>query len=342
MPRRPDTHAFRLFALAAFVLFAAHAAQAAKQTFVAAGGDDANACDQAAPCRTFAGALLKTDTGGEIAVANSGEYGTLVVNKSVRVTAVGVYAGVTAYNDVGVKLNPPAGAVVALRGLTITGGSISQGITYYGPTVAREGEPTATLHVEDCTLSGFSTVGILFYGNGDLFVKDTTVRGTQGDGIQVYSPAGQKSRASIVNTRLEKNGRGLAAFGPGSVSVTARDTIAAGNRDLNFAAYGSSNVRMHLQGCVSTHSTIGMWVYDGARVSVEGCLFSNQEIAIYTNNLGEVRLSNTTIADNVVGIQNVIFNGQGAYGNVITFGNNRLSGNSQNVVGKSSVDALPY
>ena len=343
MPRHGfTTRAFRLSLSLAFTLLCAHAAQAAKQTFVASGGDDASACDRPAPCRTFAGALMKTDNGGEVAVVNSGEYGTFAVNQSVRVTAVGVYAGVTAYNDVAVKLNPSAGATVALRGLTITGGASSQGILFYGPTVAREGEPTATLHVEDCTLSGFSTVGLLFYGNGDLYVKDTTVRGTQGAGLEVYTPQGQKSRVSVVNTRLEKNGWGLRAFGYGHISVTARDTVAAGNGNVGFASYGSPGVRMRLQDCVSTHSGLGLWVADGARASVEGCLLTDNEAGIHANDLGEVRLSNTTVTDNEVGIKNVISNNQGTYGNVITFGNNRVNGNGQNVVGKPSVDALPY
>lgn len=71
----PSAHARRLFVLAALLFFCARAADAAPQTFVSAKGDDANMCEHAAPCRTFAGALVRSHVGGEIVVLDSGEYG---------------------------------------------------------------------------------------------------------------------------------------------------------------------------------------------------------------------------------------------------------------------------
>lgn len=62
----PKTHALRLWLSLAFLLFCAHSARAAPQTYVSAKGNDANTCQQIAPCRTFAGALAKTDIRGEV------------------------------------------------------------------------------------------------------------------------------------------------------------------------------------------------------------------------------------------------------------------------------------
>jgi hypothetical protein len=38
----------------------------ATRTWVSGGGDDANPCSRTAPCLTFAGAITKTEAGGEI------------------------------------------------------------------------------------------------------------------------------------------------------------------------------------------------------------------------------------------------------------------------------------
>ena len=40
----------------------------ATRTWVSGVGDDANPCSRTAPCKTFAGAISKTATGGEIKV----------------------------------------------------------------------------------------------------------------------------------------------------------------------------------------------------------------------------------------------------------------------------------
>ena len=40
----------------------------ATRTWVSGVGDDANPCSRTAPCKTFAGAISKTATGGEIEV----------------------------------------------------------------------------------------------------------------------------------------------------------------------------------------------------------------------------------------------------------------------------------
>ena len=339
MPRtRPTAHARSLFALAAlFLLFCARAADAAPQTFVSNKGDDNNPCSSASPCRTFAGALLKTDVGGEVAVLDSGEYGPFTVNYSMKITAVGLYAGVTAFDWHAVHVKPSAGAFIALRGLTLTGWGSSSGIVYDGPGAARAGdpnEPSATLHVENCTISGFKDAGIQFYGNGSLLVKDTTVRNTAMSGIELHAPDGEKVRATIVNSRLEANYSALFAHSEDPIEVTVRDTVAADNKDVGFSAQ-YSGVRMRLQGCVSSNQSKGVSSTYGARLSVEDCTLSNTKYGVYAAEGGAVRLSNTTVTDNEVGIANLLL--FGTHGHVYTFGNNRVFGNKQETEGKPSL-----
>jgi hypothetical protein len=48
-------------------------------------GDDANPCSRTAPCKTFAGAISKTATGGEINVLDPGGFGGVTITKSITI-----------------------------------------------------------------------------------------------------------------------------------------------------------------------------------------------------------------------------------------------------------------
>jgi hypothetical protein len=340
----PYAHARRLFLLATILIFSANAAEAAPQTFVSTKGDDANMCEHASPCRTFAGALIRSHIGGEIVVLDSGEYGPVTIPFSLNITAVGVYAGITVTDGNAVTVKTGTGSVVALRGLTLKGWNIGSGIAYEGPGAAREGdenEPTAALHVEGCTISGFAVAGIHFEGNGSLFVKDTTVRNNAGAGIELTAPQGEKVRASVVNSRLEKNSTGLTAHGPGNVEVIARDTVAAGNKSTGFSVWTNA-ARMQLQGCVSTNQHTGVSATDWGRVTLEGCELTSLNTGLYVAADGIARLSGTTITDNSFGVVNTKIFGVGNYGHVYTFGNNRVFGNTQETAGKASLVAQQF
>lgn len=346
MPRLNNTNARapRLWMALALMLLTAHAAGAATQTFVsAAKGDDANTCEQDKPCRTFAGALLKTDAGGELAVLDAGEYGPFKVHHSVKVTAAGVYAGVTAVSGDAVHLAPPSGSTVALRGLTITGRGGERGVNYLEPGPSREPvDETAgvTLHVEDCTVSGFSGSGIAFHGQGALFVKDTTARGNGYEGLSLRPPAaGVRIRATVVNSRFEKNWAGLVAYSQSEVdvAVTARDTVAAGNKEGGFTSTGSG-VRMQLQSCVAANQPYGVTAAGQGSLTLEGCLISNHKVGMWVVGGGRLYLSGTTVANNEVGLDNF----QAIPGHVYTFGDNRVFNNGVNAQGKPSLIAPQF
>ncbi len=68
-----STPSLFLATLLAFGLYAVPA-QALTRTFVSTAGKDTNDCDRDKPCRTFAGALVKTTRGGEIDVLDPGDY----------------------------------------------------------------------------------------------------------------------------------------------------------------------------------------------------------------------------------------------------------------------------
>src|SRR5205807_8536137 len=55
------------------------------RTWVSGVGDDANPCSRTAPCKTFAGAISKTISGGEIDCLDPGGFGQVTITKSITI-----------------------------------------------------------------------------------------------------------------------------------------------------------------------------------------------------------------------------------------------------------------
>src|ERR1700721_2640484 len=102
------------------VLCAAPARAQATRTWVSGVGDDANPCSRTAPCKTFAGAISKTATGGEIDVLDPGGFGAVTITKSITIDGYAGLAGVLVSGTNGVTISA-TGAVVTLRNLIFEG-----------------------------------------------------------------------------------------------------------------------------------------------------------------------------------------------------------------------------
>src|SRR5215813_4615118 len=116
----------RIALLSAATLFAtlgsSGAYALANRTFVSGTGSDANPCSLAAPCRSFAGAIVQTNAGGEIAVLDTAGYGTVAINKAISiVNEEGVEAGITVTSGDGITVAAGPTDTVNLRGLTLVG-----------------------------------------------------------------------------------------------------------------------------------------------------------------------------------------------------------------------------
>src|SRR5215471_5074539 len=66
----------------------------ATRTWVSGVGDDANPCSRTAPCKTFAGAISKTASGGEIDALDPGGYGGVTITKPITIAGVGTTLGI--------------------------------------------------------------------------------------------------------------------------------------------------------------------------------------------------------------------------------------------------------
>src|SRR6476661_10009748 len=101
------------------MLASAPAQAQATRTWVSGVGDDANPCSRTAPCKTYAGAISKTATGGEINCLDPGGFGALTITKSISVVCDYTEGGVLAALVNGFIINAPAGSIITLKGQDI-------------------------------------------------------------------------------------------------------------------------------------------------------------------------------------------------------------------------------
>src|SRR3982751_5995622 len=90
------------------LLASAPASAQATRTWVSGVGDDANPCSRTAPCKTFAGAISKTATAGEINCLDPGGMGTLTITKAITISSDHTEAGVLVSGTNAIIVNTPA------------------------------------------------------------------------------------------------------------------------------------------------------------------------------------------------------------------------------------------
>jgi hypothetical protein len=279
------------------LFFLSTASAQAQRTFVSGLGSDSNPCSRTSPCRTFVQAISQTNAGGEVIVLDSAGYGPFTVSSSVSIIAPpGVYAGISVFSGDGIDINASGTDVVILRGLTINSQGGSSGITF---TAGK------ALHVENCEVNGFQSGGIVSSSTGSLFVTDSILRGNA-DGIAVNGS--NNSGVSIDRVRLEGNSGFGVLLGTGKVSLT-NSFISGSNTNLQASSNGTA-----------------------AELNVENCVVANSTgVGIFVRALGggsaTVRLSNSTVTDNQIGLW------EQSPGLLLSRGNNTVEGNGTNTMG---------
>ena len=186
-------------------LFATAAHAQATRTWVSGVGDDVNPCSRTAPCKTFAGAISKTATNGEINVLDSGGFGAVTITKSITIDGAGAHASILALNTNGIIVNG-AGVTVNLRNLSINGAS---GTTGNGIRIIQAG----AVNIDNVTLSGFAGSGL----NGRGITIETVTSGVrvnitnslianmENHGIHAV-PTGGSVQLAVDNVRIANGG----------------------------------------------------------------------------------------------------------------------------------------
>jgi len=158
MLRKQSAFVFAIAVAALAPLFCGSTAQAqATRTWVSGVGNDADPCSRTAPCKTFAGAISKTAAGGEINALDPGGFGAVTITKSITIDGGGGQVASTLVAGTnGIVINAGATDTVTLRNIRINGvvGTPSPGLNGVRFLAG------AALHIEHCTIFGFSQIGI--------------------------------------------------------------------------------------------------------------------------------------------------------------------------------------
>jgi hypothetical protein len=211
---------FSTVAIAALMTAAAHSVNAqATRTWVSGVGDDANPCSRTAPCKTFAGAISKTASGGEINVLDPGGFGAVTITKPITISSECFEAGVLVSGTNGVVINVPnATDFVVLRGLDFEG--LGTGLS--GITVLTGG----TVQVEKCTInrftvSGNNVAGIKAQGSSRTNLSNSVAANNAFAG---FSASGGSAIMDIERCVSSGNGTGIV--------VAAGCSVALGNNHI--------------------------------------------------------------------------------------------------------------
>lgn len=187
------------------------------RTWVSGVGDDANPCSRTAPCKTFAGAISKTVSNGEISVLDNGAFGAVTITKPITLNGDGNLASILASAVTGIIINitdTSNGSRVIIRNLSINGAGATKGIN--GIRVING----ANVLIDRVTIQTFSNNGLLVE-NGQVVLKDSVVTfvksATAGLGIGVRAIG--SSQVSIENSMITFNTVGIQAEGTSRISI---------------------------------------------------------------------------------------------------------------------------
>ena len=295
----------RLLVFTVFTLGLTLAAQAqATRTWVSGVGDDVNPCSRTAPCKTFAGAISKTATNGEINALDPGGFGTLTITKSITVNgaetnASVLNAGITGftinYNSFGADVRRS----VRIRNVSIQGADTGTGgIRILG---AAANTTNSEVLIENVTIDGQNAANARGIndqrdGGGTLFINNVTISNCAGTGIAIAPAIGSTAiNATINNTRLYNCFFGIVASSGARVVVNnSVVTGSVGGTGFLAESPAGGTSELHVNNSVSSSNLVGVQTTAG----------------------GTLRIANSDI----------VYNGTSVSGTVLSYGNNRVSG----------------
>jgi hypothetical protein len=259
----------------------------ATRTWVSGVGDDVNPCSRTAPCKTFAGAISKTATNGEINCLDPAGYGAVTVAKSITIDCEdtqgsilsagtnGVIVNITAVTDTkkafmlrGVSIN---GAGTGINGIRVLSAAqvtldevVIQGVTQHGLSLETT-TGTTKVNVGNSLIRNNAGNGInsfIIGGSVTLAIADSKIYANSNTGINLSNG----TKASVSNTTISGNGTGVATF----------------------------NAEMAVSSCDVSHNTVGVTASTGSTIRLSGNTITNNGtglnitggiITSFTNNM---------------------------------------------------------
>jgi hypothetical protein len=285
-----------LFAAILVAGFSSGAFAQATRTWVSGVGDDVNPCSRTAPCKTYAGAISKTATGGEISVLDPGGYGALTITKAITVDGgSGAGWGSTLFASTnGFTINITTNLVtdkVILRNLSLNGG----------------------------VQSSLGVDGIRFLDGQQLTVDNVDIFNFSGDGIEVNQA--QACNLFLKNVRITHGGNGIKIAGAGVVAGTVDDVHVDAMTGVGFGhgLQAVSNTQLAIRSLIAARNTGDGIRADGASVNliVENSTFHGNNFGLNAAPGANVRIHNVTMSHNSTNLS----------ANILSSGQNRSAGN---------------
>jgi hypothetical protein len=292
------------FAIMAFTLMISSSAQAqATRTWVSGVGDDVNPCSRTAPCKTFAGAISKTATDGEIDCLDPGGFGTVTITKSITIDggatgegsilASGTQAILVSVSTAGVT------SAVQIRNISMNGaGTGTNGVRILNGTTTG-----ITVEIENCVIFGFKA------GTGRGITDERTVTG----------------KLFVQNTLVKNNsGSGVVSVGASAVNTTIDNCQSIGNAAAGFASSGNGRNMVIRNSVGSENGVAGFFAELSGRMDVINCLTDHNPQGIESDSSAEIRVGRSAITRNSINGLNL------AGGTILSYGNNEISANVGN------------
>jgi hypothetical protein len=280
---------FAIASVAIPILYAAPAHAQATRTWVSGVGDDANPCSRTAPCKTFAGAISKTATGGEISVLDPGGFGAVTITKAITINGDGTLAGILNSLVPGIIINITTGLAtdrVVLRNLSINGGG------------------------------SLGTDGIRFLDGAELVVDNVNINACNDAGIDITQS--QSSNVHIRNVNITRCAVGIRSQSTaGTVAGTIENVNIDGMTSHGFHAV--NNTALTIRNLVSARN-----VGDGIRSEAASVNLVVENSTSEGNNFGVNAVAGFVRINNV----GMFFNNTNLSSNVQTSGQNRSAGNT--------------
>ena len=269
----------------------------ATRTWVSGVGDDVNPCSATAPCKTFAGAISKTATNGEINCLDPAGYGAVTITKSITIDCEDTQGSILAAGTNGVIVNITAGTDtkkhVRLRGLSINGASNTAAVSGVRVLAAN------FVSVEDTVIDGFQNHGISVEttsGTPKIEVDRVTIRGMVGNGINTFVTGG------TVNLAISNS-----VFSSTSTGVNL-----------------SSNTKATIRDSSAVNNSTGLASFS-AEMNVFNCMISGNTTGIFANASSTFRLYGNIVTSNGTGLSS-------SGGAILSSSNNQVDGNTTNGV----------
>ena len=198
------------------------------RSYISPSGSDNRPCSRNQPCRTFDGALAKTDAGGEIVALETATYDPTTITKAITLAAApGADVAIRTTTGNAVTINANTGDTVVLRGLRL--GGPGKNIANTNGVLVNLESPSCCISVslENTIVTDFEegvqmNIGVA----GRLLVSDSVFRSNK-TGINFSAGGTEAHGAAVERSRFERNDVGIVTSTGNPVTVS--NSIASGN-----------------------------------------------------------------------------------------------------------------